>query len=171
MELQRCGLHDMNSHANDGSKYLTYDQIISVSDAVVATPAVSGAVLRRNMLMHDSLTKSNPAERTRSVQHRVYKVRKELTQKQLDGLVVSYSFGDLSSFTRRNVFSELLGRHNDPEDAYHLPLYDLVVIGGEVQAHHDVLRVNLSSPWMLANALSAIATGWGFQLNGDVTSK
>ncbi len=32
VELWRVGLHDMNSHANDGSNHLKYDQIIFVSE-------------------------------------------------------------------------------------------------------------------------------------------
>ena len=111
-ELQRCGLHDANSHADDGSKYLKYDQIISVSEAVVSAPTASGATLRRNMLMHGSPSKTIPAERVRSVQNRVYTVRKALTRKQLQTVSdVSDGFGDLASFLQRNNFSELVRRH------------------------------------------------------------
>ena len=60
-------------------------------------------------------------------------------------------------------------KNNDPADLYHLPLYDYVVIGHELVAERDIVRINFSSQWMLANALRAIAAGWGFQINGDVT--
>jgi hypothetical protein len=65
---------------------------------------------------------------------------------------------------------ELVLKHNDPANSYHLLLFDFVVIGGEVTADRDLVLLNFSSAWMLANSLSAIATGWGFQPNADVTS-
>jgi hypothetical protein len=45
------------------------------------------------------------------------------------------------------------------------------VIGHELIAAPDVVRINMSSVWMLANALCAIVAGWNFQLCADVTRK
>ena len=39
-----------DSHHNDGSKKLKYDQIILVHEAAKTAPALSGAVLRRNLM-------------------------------------------------------------------------------------------------------------------------
>ncbi len=58
---------------------------------------------------------------------------------------------------------------NESADSYHLPLFDFVIINGEVTAERDLLRLNFSSGWMLANYLSTIAAGGGFQLYADVT--
>ena len=60
IELQRHGLHDKNSHDNDQSKTLKYAEIFLVVEAVKTAPALSGAVLRRNLLDHGSSTKNNP---------------------------------------------------------------------------------------------------------------
>ncbi len=60
-------------------------------------------------------------------------------------------------------------KHNDPTIDFHVSLYDYVVIGNELIAERDVMRINLSSVWMLANALRAIIAGWNFQLCADVT--
>ena len=38
IELQRYGLHDKESHDKDASKTLTYDQIVSVVEAVKTAP-------------------------------------------------------------------------------------------------------------------------------------
>ena len=57
----------------------------------------------------------------------------------------------------------------DPAIDFHVSLYDYVVIGYELIAERDVVRINLSSVWMLANALRAIIAGWNFQLCADVT--
>jgi hypothetical protein len=69
----------------------------------------------------------------------------------------------------RSSWSELVRKHNDPAIDYHVPLYEYVVIGYELIAAPDVMRINLSSVWMLANALCAILAGWNFQLCADVT--
>ncbi len=50
LELQRYGLHDKDSHDNDGSKKLKYEQIVSVHKAAKTAPTLSSAVLRRNLL-------------------------------------------------------------------------------------------------------------------------
>ncbi len=39
--LERCGLHDVHSHEEDGSKYLKYEQIISLSEAAITAPNLS----------------------------------------------------------------------------------------------------------------------------------
>jgi hypothetical protein len=44
------------------------------------------------------------------------------------------------------------------------------VIGYELIAARDGVRINLPSLWMLANALRAIVAGWNFQLCADVPS-
>jgi hypothetical protein len=56
-------------------------------------------------------------------------------------------------------------KRNDPDDSYHICLFDFVVIGSEVIAERDIVQINFSSPSMIANSLRAIAAGWGFQLN------
>jgi hypothetical protein len=53
-------------------------------------------------------------------------------------------------------------KHNDPAIDYHVSLYEYVVIGYELIAARDVVRINMSSVWMLANTLHAIIAGWNF---------
>ena len=81
------------------------------------------------------------------------------------------TFGNLLQFKEDHDFSELMRKHNDPEDPYHFDLFEFVVLGGELRAQRDIVRITIASPWMLANALRAIISGWVFQLNGDVTGK
>jgi hypothetical protein len=52
-----------------------------------------------------------------------------------------------------------------------ISIHDFCVIGQQNLAAHDVLRMSLSSMWMLTHAFRAIKAGWGFQLNTDVTCK
>ncbi len=72
----------------DDSKKLKYDQIVAIRDAVVTAHQLSAAMLRRNMEMHDSPTKTIPAEHMLSFQHQVYRARKKLCAKQLKGFTV-----------------------------------------------------------------------------------
>jgi hypothetical protein len=108
----------------------------------------------------------------RCVQRQIYNVRKQLTRKQLDAVKLGDSFGALTSFFEKNDFRELVAKHNDPADSYHPPCqrFDFVIIGGEVTAERDLLRLNFSSAWMLANFSPRYRRGLGFQLNADATS-
>ncbi len=72
-ELQRSELrHDTASYA----KTLKYQQLVAIRNAVVTVPQLSAAaaMLRRNMLMYDSPTKTVQAEHMSSYQHQVYRV-------------------------------------------------------------------------------------------------
>ena len=171
IELQRCGQHDKNSHDNDKSKTLTYREINSVVEAVKTAPTMPGSEIRRNLLDHDSPTKTIPVKLKRCVERRVYSARKNMTKKQLDGYELNDSFGSLTVFAEINLFSTLMRKHNDPDDAYHFRLFDFVVLGSQVTAEHDLVRITFGSVWMMLNAYRAIIAGWGFHLNGDVTGK
>ena len=122
IELQRCGLHDKNSHDKDKSKTLTYAEINSVVEAVKTAPTLPGSDIRRNLLDHDSLTKSIPVQLKRCVDRRVYSARKNMTKTQLDGYELNDSFGSLTVFPKINLFSNLMRKHNDPEDTISVSL-------------------------------------------------
>ena len=60
-------------------------------------------------------------------------------------------------------------KHNNSADSYHLRLFAFVMIGSEIWPERDLVSIYFSSRGMLANSLRAIAAGWGFQLNANVT--
>ena len=161
IELQRYGIHDRNSHDDDASKKLTYVQKVFIKEAAKTAPTLSGAAILRNLGDHDSPEKKIAPSLKRSVEHIVYKVRKDMSSKHL-GSETDDSFGNLIKFTEDNDFSTLLTKHNDPEDPYHFGLFQFVVLGSELRAQRDIVRITLSSPWMLLNALRAIIAGWAF---------
>ena len=132
--MSSSGLHDKDSHDNDGSKKLKYDQIVSVHEAAKTAPTLSGAVLRRNLLDHDSPTKTILQQLQRCVQRIVQNVRKQVTQQHVDGFDLKDSFGSLHVLCASNLFSDLMRKHNDPQDAYHFSLFEFVVLGGQVSA-------------------------------------
>ena len=96
--LERYGLHDVHSHDEDGSKYLKYDQIISLSEAANKAPNLSCSAICRNMLLHDSPSKTIAPEHRRSVMRRVRHARKDLKAKQLGGFIIADNFGSLTEF-------------------------------------------------------------------------
>ncbi len=146
LELQRSELrHHAASHAQDDSKKLKYEQMVAIRDAVVTAQQLSAAMLRRNMEMHEKPTKTIPAEHMRSFQHQVYRARKKLCAKQLNGFNLDDSFGKLQEFADCQLWSTLVHRHNDPEDGYHIGLHDFCTISHQKEPAFDVLRMNMSS--------------------------
>jgi hypothetical protein len=65
--------------------------------------------------------------------------------------MIADSFGSLTEFCIRSSWSELVRKHNDAAIDYHVSLYEYVVIGYDLIAARDVVRMNLSSVWMLAS--------------------
>jgi hypothetical protein len=123
LTLELFGIHDMKSHATDKSKYLKYDQIISLSEAAVTAPNLSEAVIRRNLLMHDRPTKTIGVQHRQRVSRRVRRARKNMTVKQLCSVIMDDGFGALTEFCSRRAWPELVRKHNDQTDDYHLSLY------------------------------------------------
>jgi hypothetical protein len=57
VELQRNeNRHQADSHAEDGSKRLKYDQMVAIREEVITGPQLSATIMRRNMSLHDSPT-------------------------------------------------------------------------------------------------------------------
>jgi hypothetical protein len=82
------------------------------------------------------------------------------------------SFGSLTEFCIRSSWSELVRKYNYPAIDFHVSLYEYVVLGYELVAERDVVRIYMSSVWnlwMLVNTLRAIVARWNFQLCANVT--
>jgi hypothetical protein len=74
VEVQRSkNRHQADSHAEDGSKRLKYDQMVAIRKTVITVPqlSISATILCRNMTLHDSPTKTIPPEHMRSFQYQV----------------------------------------------------------------------------------------------------
>ena len=138
-----------NSHDEDKSKYLKYDQICAIADAVTIAPNLSATQLRRNMSLADSPGKKIAPELLRSVQHRVKQSRAQLTMKQLQGLDIDSSYGSLQKFTDKFWFANLVARKNDRDDDFHFDLYSPVVIGRNLDPQRDIVHINMTSMWFL----------------------
>ena len=73
-----------------------------------------------------------------------------MTAKQV-GSETDDTFGNLLQFTEDHDFSDLMHKHNDPEDPYHFDLFEFVVLGGELRAQRDIVRITFSSPTLCAS--------------------
>ncbi len=102
-------------------------------------------MLRRNLLDHESPTKTIPPQLQRCVQRIVQNVRKQITQQHVDGFDLKDSFGSLHVLCVTNLFSDLMRKHNDPEDAYHFSLFKFVVLGSQVSPERDIVHITFSS--------------------------
>ena len=52
-----------------------------------------------------------------------------------------------------------------------MDMFDVFVIGKDINAKDDIVYINFSTLWHLCNILRNIKAGWVFQLNGDVSYK
>ncbi len=137
-------------------------QILAVTEAAITAPQLSGAVFRRNMLPFDSPTKQIALEHACAVQRSVYAVSKELTQRQYVGLAVNDFFGAFTVFAEQNAWSEMMHKHNkcksttmltvlqvqkhnNAHGSYHLCLFEFCVLGSQLLAERDFMKINFSS--------------------------
>jgi hypothetical protein len=97
-----------------------------------------------------------PFQHHQSVTRRVRCARRNSTAKQLGSVRLDDGFGALTDFCSLRAWPELVHKHNDQTYDYHLQLYEDVVIGHELMAERDIVLINLSSVWMLANALRTL---------------
>ncbi len=169
IELQRSGTHHHVQIVGKGK--LTIEQMLAVQEAARTAPGVSAAQLRRNMLTHDSPTKTIRPEHECKIQRLIYKEHKKVQQQMLQGAAVDDKFGSLITFVQENRWSELVRKHNDADDPYQLKLFDFCIIRADLQAACGIVCLNFSSLWMLLNAFTfrSNKSGWLFQLNSHVT--
>ena len=79
------------------------------------------------------------------------------------------TIGQLIEWCDSLLLEHHLQRHNDPGDDYCLDLHTTYVLGHDIKDMRAMIHFNLSSPHCALNAVRAIETGWGTQLNGDAT--
>ena len=127
MVLERSGMHDAHSHDNDGSKYLKYKQKLAFHEAAKIAPQLSAAKLRRNLTVCDSPEKQIDPKYIRSLRHIVKATRASIKTAKVGGLLDNDTYGELSRFAKARSFATLLRQHNDPDDPYHLSMFEHIV--------------------------------------------
>jgi hypothetical protein len=127
-------------------------------------PQLSVTQVQRNLDVRDGPEKKIPFDHLRSMRHQVYRVREEISQRQLFGCKLKGTFGSLEEFEQHYMWSDMVRRHNDASDDFHIGMFDFCVIGHQTMAEWEVFRLDLSSPFLLEHAIRAIKAGWTIQL-------
>ncbi len=121
-----------------------------------------------NMLGHNSLTRTIDQGLKLCFQCSMHTACRESTRapKQVDGFAINDSFGPLHTFADNRCLELTTIQRN-----LFMLLFDFVVICSEIIPERDMVCINFSCLWMLANFFRAIitVTGWGFQLNTSIT--
>jgi hypothetical protein len=110
IQLDRCGEHNANSYDDDQSKYLKYEQIDAVADAVTVALQQSASKLRRNLQLAESPTKHIEPLLLRCLQRVVRASRAQFIVKQLHGFNIDSSFGSLPQFSEVKWLKTLVDR-------------------------------------------------------------
>ncbi len=86
IKLQRSSTHH---HVRTLTKNkLTIEQLLTVQEAARTAPGVSASQLSRNMLTHDSPSKTISPQHVKKIQSLVYKERKKVQRQMLQGAAV-----------------------------------------------------------------------------------
>ena len=86
------------------------------------------------------------------MKRQVVKDRAKLTLEQLNTVKIDDSFGSLVCYAETKWFPTLFEKHND-RGSDHLDMYDVFVIGKDINATEDIVYLNFSSLWHLCNIL------------------
>jgi hypothetical protein len=138
IELQRHGLHDKDSHDDDGSIKLKYDQFFFGSRSSQDRAYTVG----RRAQQESVGPRQKPFRRNCSAaSSALSRMCASKSQQHVDGFDLKDSFGSLHILCAPNLFSDLMRKHNDPQDAYHFSLFEFVVLGSQVCPERDIVRI------------------------------
>jgi hypothetical protein len=125
----KANMHTAESHAVDNRKFLKHQQRNAVAVAVKASP-LSTPVEVRCHLKNSSPQKQINAQRLSSVRQAVRTKRTNMTSTSfpLCPVLVTGSLGSLTSLCKCMFHPDLIRRHNDPADDFHLDFHKMVCI-------------------------------------------
>ena len=160
VSIEMRGTHDAESHApeKDRSKFLKVAQIEAIRSGVRVAPKQSAKHLRRN-LEHSSPNSRIDPELLSSVRRKVRKFRHELTMDSLKSGALDDSYGHLERLVEQRWFPTLLDVHNNPDAEFHFDMFDVFIIGKDLNPADDIVYMNMTSLWHICNWLRAIASG------------
>ena len=127
--MQKANMHTAESHAVDNRKFLKHQQRNAVAVAVKASPLSTPVEVRRH-LKNSSPQKRIDAQRLSSVRRAVRTERTNMTSINfpLCPVQVTASLGSLTSLCKSMFLPDLIRRHNDPADDFHLDYHKMVCI-------------------------------------------
>ena len=163
-------MHDLSSHVVDRSKHLTLQQKAAVEAAVRMHPLAQPKSVRRNLCHLNQPGLDIRPEQERNMRYLMKKVRTKITSESL-GVEVDGTYGSLVDFASKIFIGDLLKKHNDRADEYHLTMFDTMCLGYQVDSSSNIVYLVLSNTWMMFNIVRALISGWPMELQGDGSPK
>ena len=163
--------HEGWQHMDKNNKILSWRQVNAIAAAVQTAPNQAPASIRRNLQNFDSPSKKVTPDLLPAVRRLVKNVRESITRVNLAGVEVDGSYGSLTQLCEAIKFRELIKRHNDPDNDYHIDMFETVCIGHDIEAETNVIFIALTNIWMLCEIARIKNSGWALQIQGDGTFK
>jgi hypothetical protein len=127
--MQKANMHIAESHAVDNRKFLKHQQHNAVAVVVKAAPQSTPVKIRCH-LKNSSPQKQIDEHRLSSVRRAVRIKRNNMTSIlfPLCPVPVTGSLGSLTSLCKSMFLPDLIRRHNDPANDFHLDFHKMVCI-------------------------------------------
>ena len=170
VSIYESDMHNATSHFVDRSRHLTLQQKAAVEAAVRLHPLAQPKSVRRNLVHLNRPELEVRPEQERSMRYLMKQVRGQITSESL-GVEVDGTYGTLVDFASKIFIGDLLKKHNDPDDAYHLTMFDTMCLGYQVDSSSNIVYIVLSNTWMMFNIVRALVCGWPMELQGDGSPK
>ena len=127
--MQKSNMHTAESHAVDNRKFLKHQQRIALATAMQLAPLSTPVEVRRN-LKTASPQKQIEAGKLSCVRRAVRQIRAEMTAITFPmcQVPVTGSLGSLTSLCESIFLPNLIRRHNDAADDFHLDFHKMICI-------------------------------------------
>jgi hypothetical protein len=168
VELKCAGTHDGTSHVEDKSKYLTNAQKGFLKRSTKSAPNETGRAHVRNScnFSPDKRTPQDPTS-IRCAQRVVVKQRRAIALNNTQGVKLDDTHGPLTRLCNKLDFIQLIARHNDPDDEYHLDLHSVICLGAQWKGGNTFMET--STVDLLLNVGRAIGSKWELHIQSDGT--
>ncbi len=114
----------------------------------------------------DKRTPQDPSS-IRSAQRVVVKQRREVALRNTQGVKLDETNGPMTRLCNKIDFENLIARHNDPADDYHLDLHSVVCLGAQWNRGNTFMET--STVDLILNVGCAIGSEWQLHIQADGT--
>ena len=113
------------------SNFLKVAQIEVIREGVLVAPKQRAKHLCRNLEHSNPQKRIDPAL-SACVRSKVYKSRTKLPRELLHCIMIVDSFGSMENLVESRWFSSLLDNHNSKESDFHFDLFEVFIIGKDL---------------------------------------
>ena len=164
--MQCQGKHTAESHANDSiQRGFTLQERAAIHQVVRANPLASGTEVRRNLGLQQNAVYVSPTK-GRAVARLTSQARAQVLERFTGGKEVADTQGALTRICKDIFLKDMIEEHNRP-GGKHLELHAPVCLGYQFQ--QNVVFAAFTTPYLVANCLRSINSGWPLHLGFDST--